>query len=155
MKLAKGSGIIRKCKICFGIDTLINLYYSFIYPYTTYCLEVWGGRNERNPNSIFILQKRFIRIIKSLPFRTHTSPYFEGLNILNIFQFCKYKVILFMFRDVKGGNHLRPLRCRKSAEQKSMKYNGAILWNYITELIDHWCSFNTFKFHLKQYIITI
>ena len=55
----------------------------------------------------------------------------------------------------RSGNHLRPLRCRKSAGQKSMKYNGAILWNSITNLIDHSCSFNTFKFHLKQYIITI
>ena len=85
IKLAKGSGIIRKCRICFSIDTLLTLYYSFIYPYKTYCLEVWGGTNERNLNSIFILQKRIIRIIKRLPFRTHTSPYFEGLNILNRF----------------------------------------------------------------------
>ena len=38
IKLAKGSGIIRKCKIWFSIDTLIT--YSFIYPYITYCLEV-------------------------------------------------------------------------------------------------------------------
>ena len=53
------------------------------------------------------------------------------------------------------GNHLRPLRCRKSAGQKSMKYNGAILWNLITDLIDHSCSFNTFKFHLKKYMIYI
>ena len=68
----------------------------------TYCLEVWVGTNERNLNSIFILQKRIIRILKSLPFRTHTSPYFERLNILNIFQLCKYKVILFMFKYVKG-----------------------------------------------------
>ena len=150
IKLAKGSGIIRKCRICFSIDTLLTLYYSFIYPYITYCLEVWGGANERNLNSIFILQKRIIRIIKSLPFRIHTSPYFEGFNILNIFHVCKYKVILFMFKYVKGllpvifenyfvtnddchsyptriGNHIHPLRCRKSAGQKSMKYNDAIL----------------------------
>ena len=94
IKLAKGSGIIRKCRICFSIDTLLTLYYSFIYPYITYCLEVWGGTNERNLNSIFILQRRIIRIIK--------SPYFEGLNILNIFELCKYKVIVFMFKYVKG-----------------------------------------------------
>ena len=52
------------------------------------------------------------------------------------------------------GNHFRPLRCSKSAGQKSLKYNGAILWNSITDLIDHSCSFITFKFHLKKYIIT-
>ena len=55
----------------------------------------------------------------------------------------------------RSGNHLRPLRCRKSAGQKSMKYNGAILWNSITDLLDHSCSFNTFKFHPKQYILPI
>ena len=102
IKFAEGSGIIRKCRICFSIDTLITLYYSCIYPYITYCLVVWGGTNERNLNSSFILQKRIIRIIKSLPLRTHTSPYFEGLNILNIFQLCKDKVKLFMFTYVKG-----------------------------------------------------
>ena len=46
------------------------------------------------------------------------------------------------------GNHLHPLRCRKTAGQKSMKYNGVILWKSITDLIDHSCSYNTFKFHL-------
>ena len=51
----------------------------------------------------------------------------------------------------RSGNHLRPLRCRKSAGQKSMKcYDGAILWISITDLIDHPCSFNTFKFHLNN-----
>ena len=101
-----------------------------------------------------------IRIIKSLPFKTHTSPHFVGLNILNIFRLCKYKVI---FKYVKGlspvilkkkivtnddchlyptrsGNHFRPLRCRKSGGEKSMKYKSAILWNSITDLIDHSCS---------------
>ena len=102
IKLSKGSGIIRKCRICFSIDTLITLYCSFVYPYITYCLEVCGGTNERNIDYIFILHKRIIRIIKSLQFRTHTSPYFEGLNILHIFQLCKYKVILFMFKYMKG-----------------------------------------------------
>ena len=33
IKLAKGSVIIRKGRICFSIDTLITHYYSFIYPY--------------------------------------------------------------------------------------------------------------------------
>ena len=55
----------------------------------------------------------------------------------------------------RSGIHLRLLRCRKSAGQKSMKYNGAILWISITYLSDRSCSFITFKFYLKQYIITI
>ena len=33
-----------------------------------------------------------------------------------------------------------------------MKYNGALIWNSIADLIDHSCTFNTVKFHLKQCI---
>ena len=52
---------------------------------------------------IYILGFLFtvFRIIKSLLFRAHTSPYFDELNIINIFQLCKYKVILFMLEYVQ------------------------------------------------------
>ena len=80
--------------------------------------------------------------------------------MLNIFELYKYKVMLFMFKYMKGlspvilkrniktktnddchpntsrrGNHFCPLRHRKSAGQNSMKYNGAVLWNSIVNLI--------------------
>ena len=110
----------------------------------TYCLQVWGGTNEWNVTSIFILQKRVTRIIKSHPFRARTSPYFDGWHI---FQLCKYKVILFMFKYVNG---LLPFISKKyfltkmttvilctplAAGRKAMKYNSVIISNYIADLM--------------------
>ena len=36
---------------------LLDLYYAYIYPYMTYCLEVWGCASQTQLNCIFLLQK--------------------------------------------------------------------------------------------------
>ena len=45
-KISKGIGIISKTRKYFDSDTLLTLYYSFVYPYLTYCIEVWGNASE-------------------------------------------------------------------------------------------------------------
>ena len=39
-KIAKGVGIISKAKRVLTKPTLLTLYYTFIYPYLRYCIEV-------------------------------------------------------------------------------------------------------------------
>ena len=41
-KIAKGIGVITKARKLLDKNTLITLYYSFIYPYLCYCNYVWG-----------------------------------------------------------------------------------------------------------------
>ena len=41
-KISKGIGILCKARKYLPQKCLITLYYSFIYPYMNYCLEVWG-----------------------------------------------------------------------------------------------------------------
>ena len=41
-KVAKGIGIISNVRKYLNKNTLLDLYYSFIYPYLTYCNQVWG-----------------------------------------------------------------------------------------------------------------
>ena len=41
-KVSKGIGILRKARIYLKIPSLLTLYYSFLYPYLMYCIEVWG-----------------------------------------------------------------------------------------------------------------
>ena len=54
MKISKGTGILNKAK---KYIKLVTLYHSFIYPYLTYCLEVWGGAGNVYLLSLFKLQK--------------------------------------------------------------------------------------------------
>ena len=76
MKISKGTGIFNKAKKYINLSTLVTLYHSFIYPYITCCLEVWGGAGDVYLLSLFKLQKRVVRIMKSLPHRAHTEPIF-------------------------------------------------------------------------------
>ena len=81
MKIFKGTGILNKAKKYKNLSTLVTLYHSFIYPYLTYCLEVWGGAGDVHLLSLFKLQKRVVRIMKSLPHRAHTEPIFLDLKL--------------------------------------------------------------------------
>jgi hypothetical protein len=44
-KIAKGCAIIMKVRKFLCRKTLISLYYSFVYPYINYCIEVSGTQN--------------------------------------------------------------------------------------------------------------
>ena len=71
-------------------------------PYLTYCLEVWGGAGDVYLLSLFKLQKRVVRIMKSLPHRANIESIFLDLKLLNIYQLYKQKILLFMFKSICG-----------------------------------------------------
>ena len=41
-KVARGISILYKSRPYFSLETLRMLYNAFVYPYFTYCIEVWG-----------------------------------------------------------------------------------------------------------------
>ena len=41
--IARGIGVITKDRMLLDKETLITLYYTFIYPYMCYCNHVWGN----------------------------------------------------------------------------------------------------------------
>ena len=57
-KISKGIGIISKVKYLLNRETLKSLYYSFVYPYLQYCIEVWGKASGVYMNSVIKLQKK-------------------------------------------------------------------------------------------------
>ena len=42
-KVSKGIGVLYKARQFLDKKSLHNLYYSYIYPYLIYCIEVWGS----------------------------------------------------------------------------------------------------------------
>ena len=82
-KIAKSLGIIFKIRIFVDKHTLRNMYFTFIYPYLIYCIEVWGNANEMQLTTLVKIQKKSIRLITLSHNLDHTEPLFERLNILN------------------------------------------------------------------------
>ena len=82
-KIAKSIGVIHKTRNFLNDKTLRNLYFTFIYPYLIYCIEIWGNTNEIHLNPIVKIQKKSIRTITFSHYQAHTAPLYKKLNILN------------------------------------------------------------------------
>ena len=152
-KIAKGIGIIKKVRKYLNSDTLISLYYSFIYPYLIYCNHVWGNTCKTIMNSLVSLQKKIIRIICGVRPREHTDPLFKRLKFLNCEDINKYLLSRLMYRIhhgditmldgyfIKNSNvhthntrqtdhyHVPPVKTNLG--KASFKYQGALIWNNI------------------------
>ena len=57
-KVSKNIGFILKARRVFDKRTFLSLYYSLIYPYLTYCIQVWGSTYQSHLSELVILQKK-------------------------------------------------------------------------------------------------
>ena len=101
-KLTRSIGIISKLRHFINIKTLVQLYYTLIYPFLTYSCMVWGNTYTSNLKPLEVLQKRTIRIITFSRFDAHTSPLFAQLKILKMPHVIVFQTACFMFRFSKG-----------------------------------------------------
>ena len=175
-KVSKGIGILLKARKVLNSNSLLTLYNSLIYPHLIYCIEVWGTAADIHINSLFKLQKKAIRIIKSAPYRAQTLPLFTEMKLLPLHKIYDYCLLLFMFKFVKGllpdifnemfirnnnvsvqntrqSNYLRTPSCRTAMIQKTVRYKGVIGWNSIVKKLDNFCSLHSFKRRLKHYLL--
>ena len=70
-----------------------NMYFTFIYPYLIYCIEVWGNAQHTHLDPLIKIQKKSIRTITFSHYQAHTESLFERLNILDIKKTCYTKNI--------------------------------------------------------------
>ena len=56
-KISKAIGIMYKARQYLTKASLVNLYYSYVYPYLTYCIEVWGCTYQTHLQCLFLLKK--------------------------------------------------------------------------------------------------
>jgi len=175
-KIAKGVGIICKARRVLEKKTLLTLYYSMVYPYITYCIEVWGNSAQVYISSVLKLQKKIIRIITSSNFRAESDPLFRSLKVLKVSQVYIKHIMVFMFKYNKGDlpgifNTLfkrnsevmsRVTRnaekfyvpfCKTDIGKKSIRIQGPKLWNNLSDHIDSNCGIHTYKKKLQKYLL--
>ena len=45
-KISKAMGIIIKARKYLNRNLILNLYHAFVFPYLTYCIEIWGNASD-------------------------------------------------------------------------------------------------------------
>ena len=93
-KVAKGIGIIRRARPLLNKSALKIFNHTFIYPYLTYCVEVWGSAKFVQLSPILLLQNKNIRLITFSERLAHTERIFLQLNILPIDKLIWYSLFV-------------------------------------------------------------
>ena len=175
-KISRGMGIIIKSRKFLYKQTLLNLYYSFIYPYFIYCNQVWGNTYKTYLQKLTLLQKRIIRIIAGVHPLTHTDPLFMQFNILKFAHIHSFLIGRLMYRVYHGTlelfqgyflvnsdihnyltrqtDHYHLPFFHTDLGKSSLRYYGAVLWNnIILSEVTYECSEYVFCKKLKHKIM--
>ena len=157
-KVAKGLGIISKAKKYLNTGSLRTLYYSFVYPYFDYCIEVWGSAAKSFIEPLFRLQKKAIRMITLSNHRSPSAPLFERAQILTLTEVHYFKIALFMFRhyhdkvpivfndffiqndaihehNTRTKTNLHQPLWKSEIMKKSIRIKGVYIWNHVNSHI--------------------
>jgi len=177
-KISRSIGIISKIQFYVSQSSLLNLYYSLIYPYLYYGNIVWGATYKSNLKRLIVLQKRIIRIITKSKYDAHTAPLFHNLNLLNLENIYTLQIGLFMFSVLKNNSipksfkslfsqsssfhsystrhnkDLRPHQSRTNVKKFTFTCQGPRIWNSFPEDLKSKPTMACFKSCLKKYLLT-
>jgi hypothetical protein len=105
-KVAKVIGIISRAKQFLNKKTLVQLYFSFAYPYLIYGNLLWGSTSASTLWLLFKIQKIIIRIIGNIKRRETTQYEFKKLKILRLPDIFNYSAAIFMHKYQKTSTML-------------------------------------------------
>ena len=97
-KVSRGVGMIIKARNYLNRKGLLTSYYTFVYPYLTYCNHIWGNIYQSDLKRLCVLQNKIVRIIAGVKPRESAGPLYDSLGIMKLTDLNKYLIARFMFR---------------------------------------------------------
>ena len=175
-KLSKCAGILCKARKILSKDTMLNLYYTFAYPYFTYCIHVWGKTYDSYLDKLVKTQKKLVRIITCSKYLAHTAPLYKCTGILTVPEIYEYTMGIFMykyyyndlpvvFRNMFMSNenvHSHGTRqrndyhlpsCKSDVMKRAPSYQGCAIWNRLDDNMRSIKSLNVFKKSMRRRVL--
>ena len=176
-KIRRNIGVMCKLKNYLPLKSMITMYYSLVYPHLFYCNLVWGRTFEKFLEPLYLLQKRAVRLCCGAPFRAHTTKLFSKLKFLKLRDILFHNTLLLMF---KLKNHMFPttfsnyflfnsdvhsINTRRKNDyhlpkftnaflfDKSIRYQGPVKWNALSNELKNEGGFGVFKNQTKKKIL--
>ena len=148
--------------------TLIQLYFSFAYPYLIYGNILWGSAAASTLWHLFKIQKNIIRIIGNIKRRDLTHNEFKKLKILRIPEIFQYSAAIFMHKyennklppcftnlfnynkdihsyNTRNQNKLRQPRIKTKMAELFITNMGPNIWNALEGKFNRDTSLTVFK----------
>ena len=131
------------------------MYYSLVFPYLIYCIEIWSNASVVHIDALIQIQKKWVHTISFSEFLSPTHPLSEILNILKFANLVIQRISLLMIIYSIGEepspisylfpanityheHNTRSARClhtsigRSEAIYQTFSYRSVHIWNYIS-----------------------
>ena len=174
----KNLGVINKIKFYFTKSSLLNLYYSLIFPHLYYCNIIWGPATKTFINKLYLLQKKFIRIVKNYGDpqnkNKNTADLFNEYKIMTIYELNNFKSACFFHNLIQnkfstlnfnykinkkntrlGSNEFNLIPCYTPYSviaSRNIFYYGVSQWNQLPDYVKICNTYKHFKFLVKNYL---
>ena len=166
-KLSRSVSLFYNLKNYAPLSVLLTIYYAHVHPHLSYCLALFGSTYPTHLQSLFIIQKKIIRLVTKQPALSHTNDLFKQTKILKLFDMIKLEIAVFMYKNINSGMfqtllHNYNTRFRQNLVapnhelaifEKCLAYNGPHLWNTIPDQIKLKPSINSFKRSYKSLLL--
>ena len=106
------------------------MYYSFVFPYLIYCVEIWGSSLKSYLDPLVKIQKKCIRTISFSEYFAPSEPLFPKLNILNLNKLVIQRIRLMMLKLGLGRNRYRVLEVSGIGSILKYRYRRKIRYRY-------------------------
>ena len=174
--LSRNTGILNKLKHFFPSHILQTIYSTLISPYLNYGILAWGNSSKLLLDSLFILQKRAIRIVNHAEYLSHTIDLFRNNKVLKLIDLFNYNVGIFMHKlstnelpevflqmfTRNNSVHNYPTRqhdayhlprTRTIFAQKTIMFTGPKYWNDLPQDVSGCVSLYPFKRKLRMHLL--
>jgi len=171
--ISRNIGILYKTRSYLPKSTLLMLYNSLLLPYMTYCNLIWASGGKTKINSIYLLQKKALRLCTGSHYLEHTYPLFSELKTLYIFDIDTLQSLIFMYKyknkllpesfkdffTLNSDIHSYPTRNSQNFHlvnprlliaHTSIRHHGPDLWNTLPDNITSCHNLFAFKARIKK-----
>ena len=148
------------------------IYFSLVYPYLIYCNVIWGNTFYSSLKSMIIVHKKIIRTMSFAKRFDHTDPLYTQYNILSYDKLHIYCKAIFVYKNLnnlitynlysrsaydnfglRNSMDLQPSFMRTEMGQRSISYNGCLVWNNLSREIQLSESLPIFKRRLRLMLL--
>uniref|UniRef100_A0A3Q3AH61 Reverse transcriptase domain-containing protein n=1 Tax=Kryptolebias marmoratus TaxID=37003 RepID=A0A3Q3AH61_KRYMA len=165
-KMAKSIALLYKVRDFLNDHAMYMLYNVLIVPHLVYCVEVWGKACNTSTKSVFVLQKRAIRVITRKHGKYPSNILFCKLRLLKFYDLVDYNILLVMYKahlnslpsniqklfakrescyNLKGTQIFQKPKFRTSLKERCTSIQGVKLWNDLQNDVKNAKSLYMFK----------
>ncbi|XP_074035352.1 uncharacterized protein [Leptinotarsa decemlineata] len=164
-KINKSFYILATLRNILNTDSLLQVYYAFVYSAISYNIIVWGQASDIT--RIFVAQKIIIRLIFNISSRQSCRQVFKTKRILTVTSIYLMKLLSYIFNNkhsfpidsdshsynTRNKNDIKLNKPKHSYYKKSPINAGCRFFNCLPKEIKYAGSLAVFKYRLRELLI--